>query len=314
MPAAFVAGDWGTTHLRLFLCDAAGHVLNSASGPGAAQARGQHAAVLDALIEPWQRDHGSLPVILCGMVGSSFGWAQAPYVPCPVRPAQIAAACIELLAARVHIVPGLSCRNPFNAPDLMRGEETQILGALSLEPRLQRGRHMLCLPGTHTKWVTLEDGAVSTFLTSPTGELYALLCEHSVLVSDQEAPARDESIEAFERGLLEFNRFPQAQLLHRLFEIRSRRLGGELPVAGVAAYLSGLLIGSDVHGALQTLSPVASEEPVHLIGASPLTAFYAAALARQERRLQRLEGTEASLAGLIHVQRQLTQRISACAH
>ena len=122
---AFIAGDWGTSHLRLFLCDAQGVPLESAFGPGAADVGGAFADTLDSLTSDWQQRARSLPTILCGMVGSSIGWTQTAYVPCPVRPAQIATACVALRDGRVHIVPGLSCRNRLEAPDVMRGEETQ---------------------------------------------------------------------------------------------------------------------------------------------------------------------------------------------
>jgi 2-keto-3-deoxy-galactonokinase len=92
------------------------------------------------------------------MVGSSIGWVEAPYLACPARPKDIAAACARVREGRIRIVPGLSCRNRFDAPDVMRGEETQILGALDLQPDLRQGRRLLCLPGTHTKWVLLEEG------------------------------------------------------------------------------------------------------------------------------------------------------------
>src|SRR5712675_3705817 len=93
---SFVAGDWGTTHLRLFLCDADGRVLDSAAGPGAASVRGDFPRVFDSLLAGWRQRFGPLPAVLCGMVGSSIGWAQVPYLPCPARPARIAAACVAL--------------------------------------------------------------------------------------------------------------------------------------------------------------------------------------------------------------------------
>ncbi len=310
----FVAGDWGTSHLRLFLCAADGSVLETSNGPGAAQVPGAHAAALESLIEPWQHRRAPLPVILCGMVGSSLGWVQAPYVTCPARPEQIADGCVGRWNGRVQIIPGLSCHNHFGAPDVLRGEETQILGAMSLEPRLQRGRHLLCLPGTHTKWVVLEEGRVSHFLTAPTGELYALLCAHSVLVGAPQTPEGAADDAAFRKGLLEFNRFTRAQLLHRLFECRSRHLTGELTGHQPAAFLSGLLIASDVYGALATLALAESNETVTLVGTSRLTALYAAALTLHQRCSQNLDGAAASLAGLIQVHRQLVGRVPAHAN
>ena len=303
---AFIAGDWGTSHLRLFLCDEHGAQLGSAQGPGAAEVRGDFAAVFDSLSSGWQQGDEALPAVLCGMVGSSIGWTQTSYVGCPARPAQIADACVELRGGRIQIVPGLSCRNRLGAPDVMRGEETQILGALQLEPRLREGRHLLCLPGTHTKWGVLEDGAVNEFLTAPTGEIFALIRDHSVLVGDgREHAGALLGGDAFEEGLAQFARVPHTQLLHRIFECRSRRLTGELAAESAANYLSGLLIASDVSGALELFADSVAQRAVHLIGTRELTNLYATALARSNCETQHTEGSSASLAGLTRVHQLL---------
>jgi 2-dehydro-3-deoxygalactonokinase len=311
MPAAgFLAGDWGTSHLRLFLCDAAGGVLESVSGPGAAEASGRFAALFSQLTAPWRQAHGALPAVLCGMVGSNFGWLQAPYVNCPAQPEQIGAGCVSPPGEAVHIIPGLACRNHFAAPDFLRGEETQILGALQFDASLRRGRHLLCLPGTHTKWVVLEHGAVIGFNTAPTGELFAILKEHSVLVRKPQDGAAPVAGEAFERGLSQFNTFPQAQLLHRLFECRSRLLAGELAPAATGAFLSGLLIASDISGALALLADAAGGAPVRLIGAPALTSLYAIGLAQRQCSSLQLDGVQAALAGLTQVYQLLTMGAS----
>ncbi len=311
--ASFVAGDWGTTHLRLFLCDAAGRVLDSAEAEGAAAAAGRFAAILDSSLEPWRQRHGALHAVLSGMVGSSIGWIQTSYVACPANTGQLAEACVPLCGGSVHIVPGMSCRNRFGAPDVMRGEETQIAGALERDPQLRRGNHLLCLPGTHTKWVALKNGTVSEFLTAPTGELFAALRDHSVLVGG----GTDQSVVvdgAFQQGLAQFASFPQAQLLHRLFECRSRRLNGEFTAPAAAAYLSGLLIASDIGGALRLLAGAASADTVHLIGAPDLTQLYAAGLTSQNFSTTRTDGAAASLAGLTLLHRQLTRPVIHATH
>src|SRR5581483_9532622 len=233
--ARFIAGDWGTTHLRLSLCDGEGVALESRNGPGAAEAAGRFASIFASLTADWDARYGKLPAVLCGMVGSSLGWLQAPYVPCPARPEQIAAACLGIEdeprsagrgmgAPRIHVVPGLSCRNRFGAPDVLRGEETQLLGALTLVEELRTGPQLACLPGTHTKWVMLQDGQVRDFFTAPTGELFAVLRDHSVLVRQSRETF---ATEAFEEGLASVAEQPTTQLLHRLFECRSRPLSNE---------------------------------------------------------------------------------------
>jgi 2-dehydro-3-deoxygalactonokinase len=304
---SFVAGDWGTSHLRLFLCDAAGVALDSGTGLGAADTNGRFASVLASLMEPWQERYGPLPTVLCGMVGSNIGWTQAPYVACPARPEQIVDACVALHGGTVHIVPGLSCRNRFGAPDFLRGEETQILGAMKLVASLGQGLRLLCLPGTHTKWAVVEDGCIREFFSAPTGELFAVLRDHSVLVRNRGIHDGAET-EAFTKGLARFHEFPQAQLLHRLFECRARQLSGELTASAAEAYLSGLLIASDVHGALDLLPDSATARPICLIGSSELTQRYAGALTFNGREAHRVDGAAASLAGLTQVHRRLSHR------
>jgi 2-dehydro-3-deoxygalactonokinase len=318
--ASFIAGDWGTSHLRLSLCDAAGHVLESRSGPGAADVMdsdhgrdgGRERAFAQAfgsLAAHWDGCYGKLPAVLCGMVGSSIGWTEAPYVACPAPPEQIVDACVTLREGRVHIVPGLSCRNRLDAPDFMRGEETQILGALQLMPALRNGTRLLCLPGTHTKWVAVQDGVVREFLTAPTGEMFAVLCKHSVLVRKPASSADAVDAHAFQQGLAQFGEFPHAQLLHRLFECRSRQLAGELEAAAAEGFLSGLLVASDVHGALRLL-PDGTQAPVYLIGSAQLTRLYALALDAHGRGSIEVDGTAASLAGLTHVHGCLSAEVA----
>ncbi len=303
--ARLVAGDWGTTRLRAFLCDAQGKVLEQTTAPGARESAGRFADALGSVLSRWHLSPGELPVVLCGMVGSNFGWVQAPYIACPARPEQIAAACIALQGGSIHIVPGLSCRNRLDAPDVLRGEETQILGALQLDPALSRGTHLLCLPGTHTKWVMLDEGAVREFLTAVTGELFAIVCQHSVLVRDAQTQVSDDPT-GFERGLAEFSRFPQASALHRIFESRSKRLSGELAPEAAASYLSGMLIASDVHSALEMFTP--SAQSIRLIGDPQLTSLYAKALRARGRESEALDGVAASAAGLACVHRLLAAR------
>jgi 2-dehydro-3-deoxygalactonokinase len=306
----YVVGDWGTSRLRLFLCEGAGSIIDAIDGPGIAAVKTPFDALFESIMRPWEAQHGPLSAVLCGMIGSSIGWAQAPYVGCPADPERIIDACIALRAGRVHIIPGARCENQFRAADFMRGEETQMLGALTLDPALRHGRRLLCLPGTHTKWVLLENGIISQFLTALTGELFGALRDHSVLVP---AEGRAETVgesAAFEEGVKRCNEFPQAQLLHRLFECRSRMLSGGLSAANAAAFLSGLLIAADVGGALQVFANAGAETSVYLIGEPQLTQLYAAALRHRSRGAQQLDGAAASLAGLTRVHRYIASRVA----
>jgi 2-dehydro-3-deoxygalactonokinase len=267
---------------------------------------GAYEKALDSLIRAWTDRHGDLPIVLCGMVGSSIGWVQTPYIPCPVQPEQIARACIELRNGRIRIVPGLSCRNKLGAPDFMRGEETQLLGALHLEPVLQRGLHLVCLPGTHTKWAILQDGNLQEFLTAPTGEIFASLCAQTTLVPADVNVKSETNPDAFARGLQRIRESPETQLLHRVFESRSLRLSGELAAEHAASYLSGLLIGSDVSGALRMLAPTVRTPVVHVVGSSHLSRLYSTALSALDGEIRILDGAAASVAGLAQIY-QLTR-------
>jgi 2-dehydro-3-deoxygalactonokinase len=305
----YVVGDWGTSRLRLFLCEAPGAILDSVEGPGVAAVKMPFDALFESIVRPWEAQHGPLTAVLCGMIGSSIGWIQAPYVSCPANPEKIIDACIALRGGSIHIVPGARCENRFRAADFMRGEETQILGALTLDSTLRRGRRLLCLPGTHTKWVLLEDGIISEFLTALSGELFGALRDHSVLVPTENRTQAVTGGAAFEEGVKRFNDFPQVQLLHRLFECRSRMLNGELNTRNAAAFLSGLLIAADVSGALQVFANSDAKTPVYLIGESQLTQLYAAALQLKSRDAQQLDGAAASLAGLTRVHQYIASRV-----
>src|SRR3954469_465441 len=258
--AAFIAGDWGTSRLRLYLCDARGHVLARSEGEGASvpDCAGRFAAA----VASWDKAHGVLPAVLSGMVGSTIGWHEVPYLKCPAKPGAIAGAAkrFEAGGRAIAILPGLSCTGKTGAPDVMRGEETQISGALRLRPDLTKGRHVLCMPGTHVKWVVVKEGAVIQFQTALSGELFELVRRHSVLARD--SGEVDAQSPAFDQGL-DFARANQdADLLHLLFSTRSRVVTGQMPRADAASYLSGLMLGKDIGSARSLLD---LKGPVQLI-------------------------------------------------
>jgi 2-dehydro-3-deoxygalactonokinase len=296
--AAFIAGDWGTTNGRLMLCDAQGKVLDTRRVPGAAEARGRFAAVFDDATGEWRGAHGELPAVLCGMAGSTIGWLEVPYLPCPADLTELDDA-LSSPRPGVSIVPGMRCTNPLGAPDVMRGEETQLLGACDLDAALATGRQLVCLPGTHTKWASLHEGVLQEFITAPTGEMFGLLCEHSVLVRDQ-ATAIEHRLPEFERGLAESARHSDVSLLHQVFQARSLRMDKQLTAEGAASWVSGLLIGTDVGGALK-LFPAHESGPVYVVGTPKLIESYSLALSRRGRKAIGIEGDRASLAGLAQV-------------
>jgi 2-dehydro-3-deoxygalactonokinase len=289
-----IFGDWGTSRLRLYLRQGK-MVLDRRDGPGiGALTKSPRETFLD-LVGDW-REAGPSQALLCGMVGSRNGWQEAAYAPCPAGAADIRERLLHIDAdgLPVAIVPGLSCRNALGGPDVMRGEETQILGALSLNPELAKGRHLLALPGTHTKWVVVEDGAITSFLTAPVGELYALLREHSILA--KAAPGDGpESPEGFARGVARIVEQGPARLPHLIFETRSRQLLDGLPKDEAMGFLSGLLIASDT---ATTSSWFGDLGQVSLIGAPALSALYAQAIAAHGGASVAVDGDAAVLAGL----------------
>ncbi|HEY9106641.1 MAG TPA: 2-dehydro-3-deoxygalactonokinase, partial [Roseateles sp.] len=196
-----IALDWGSSRLRAFLLGASGTVLATRqSNDGAATLKGaeQYAGALAALVGDWRADHPGIKLLACGMVGSQYGWREAPYVRCPADAAALASQVLKL-DDQLSIIPGLV--DDAAQPDVMRGEETQIVGALALHPELADDA-CLVLPGTHSKWARVRGGQVTGFATHMTGELFALLRQHSVLnrlmPADGGSPA---SPEAFLKGV-----------------------------------------------------------------------------------------------------------------
>lgn len=298
--ATHIAGDWGTTHLRLHLCRGT-VVLDKADGPGIGALSSSPESILFEAIQPWAVKHGALPIWLAGMVGSRNGWREVPYASCPADIDELRGALLRFRAHDhdVAIAAGVSCTNRLGAPDVMRGEETQILGAVAAQPSLGRGRHIVALPGTHTKWALLEDGRLHSFQTSLSGELYALLAERSTLLKAGTASGgeRDES-EGFDAGLRRSRELAHVPLTHFLFEVRSRQLIQGLSPTAASAFLSGLIIGQDVLGALPLFDQASPGAAVPIIGAPKLAALYSAALAGHGINSYALDATALTVAGL----------------
>jgi 2-dehydro-3-deoxygalactonokinase len=264
--------DWGTTSLRAYRLDQAGAVLEKReSKSGILSVKpGAFPDEMRKIAGDWLEDSEKL-VVISGMAGSKQGWAEAPYLPCPATVTDIARATLPVPfpATRVRLVPGLKARDADSVPEVMRGEETQILGVLH---RLPEQEVTLCLPGSHSKWVRVRDGQILDFSTQMTGEVFAALSAHTILARSLHRGAAHHP-GAFARGL---DRARQGGgLLHQLFGLRSLSLFDAMPQMEAASYLSGLLIGHEVAAALEAgVAP-----PVHIIGAAALTLRYSAALA-----------------------------------
>jgi 2-dehydro-3-deoxygalactonokinase len=281
-----IAVDWGTSSLRGARLDETGRVLEEKSGPlGILNVpNGDFGAVFAAQFSDWMKPAGRV-CLISGMAGSRQGWVEAPYVACPAGPDELRQRLHWIEPGRIAIVPGLSDEQG-EVPDVMRGEEVQIFGAMRLAG-LAEG--LFVLPGTHSKWAKVEGGRITGFRTYMTGEFYGLLAQHSILARTLEADAPlDEA--AFLRGV---TRAENGQgLLHNAFGGRALALFGRLSPAQSASYLSGLLVGEELHH--QEL-PAGCE--VIAIGAAALTARYALAL-RQKGAKVRAFGAEATWAGL----------------
>ncbi len=288
---AFLAADWGTTNLRAWRVGADGAVLQSADfSLGVSRlAPGEAATRFEAEVRPALGAEG-LPALLCGMIGSTLGWTVAPYIDCPTSPETLAAGLIEA-APGVRIVPGLRCVG-LVGPDVMRGEETQILGWLAADAARARGRHLLCLPGTHSKWVKIEDGAVTRFVTAMTGELYALLGAQSVL---RFGPGQAQDLEAFDRGAAAAG--DGGALSARLFSLRGLTLAGLVSPATAPSWLSGLLIGAEIAG-LWPLMAGDAPGRVEFVGEPSLCALYARALGAKCSHFGLTDGQAAAIDGL----------------
>lgn len=255
---ALISVDWGTSSLRAYLVTAQGSVLGRIeTADGILSVTGAaFEATLEAALAPWTRDHGRLPAIMSGMIGSRQGWIEADYLRCPAGIAEITArlAMVPNGAGRtIALVPGLDTLDADGLPDVMRGEETQILGALALAGR-REGRFVL--PGTHSKWATAHDGAIAAFRTYMTGEVYGALKDHTIL--GRTMSAEHGSGEGFAAGLAAARRGAGgSSLLARLFSVRTLGLAGLLAPAEAADYLSGLLIGEELLDAAGDLASAA---------------------------------------------------------
>ena len=272
--ASLIALDWGTSTLRAWLVARDGHVLarrHAAAGIVTIRA-GAFAQTFDDIVGPWRTAHGMLPALACGMIGSRQGWTEAPYVPCPCAQTDLPG---HLAAARggrlpLSIVPGVALDRAGRAPDVMRGEETQVFGALSAET----GDGVFVLPGTHSKWVVVENGRIVRFATYMTGELFGVLRQHSILGRTM-APGEAAHDAAATKLGLEAGLAGGGELLHRLFAVRTLALFDRLTPDAGASYLSALLIGAEVAAAIAPERPPA----VTLIGEESLVVRYGEALA-----------------------------------
>lgn len=287
MNPSWVAADWGTSNLRLWAVGADGSIVGERSsdkGMGSLAPDAFEPALID-LAADWLDHTGE--VIACGMVGSRQGWVEAPYqtAPCAVCPRTMVKAPVVRSGLNVRVIPGIRQKDP---ADVMRGEETQIAGFLSAHPGWDG---VICLPGTHTKWVHVSADEVVSFQTFMTGEMFALLAGQSVLRHSIAAGGWNDA--AFAQAVDAILSKPET-LAGRLFALRADQLVNETDAITLRSRLSGLLIGAEIAAA----KPYWLGQRVAIIGANAISAPYVAALAAQGTRAVRADATAMTLAGL----------------
>ena len=269
MQRKLLAVDWGTSSLRGALMSSDGMIQEKRAFPqGILQvAHGQFQHVFEQRFGDWMT--AETLCLISGMAGSRQGWREAPYCPAPCGFEDISHHLQWIEKERIGLVPGLSTFND-NTPDVMRGEEIQIFGALN---SLQTGTAQFVLPGTHSKWAQVSGSKITAFKTFMTGEFYALLSQHSILAKTclPDAPWKKE---IFLDGIIQSQK--SGGLLHHAFSARSLALFEKLNPAQSSSYISGLLIGEEIKSAAS--GPTNSNAPLFILGNSQLNQRYACAL------------------------------------
>lgn len=298
--------DWGTSSLRAVLLDGQGRSIDSRASDKGVQfiGDGAYEQILLEMVGDWLAAHGPLTILASGMIGSRNGWLETPYVDCPADTAALATGALSRNlsnGSRIHFLPGLRDASARPFPDVMRGEEAQIVGL-----GLERDR-VVALPGTHSKWARVEGGRIAGFQTFITGEFYALLSRHSFLAR-LAAPASRERAEAFDRGAAEAaSDEPGAgAILSALFGIRTGVLAGKLAQADVLDYASGLVIGHELRQA-RDCGWFRAGDDIDLVGNAALTARYARAAAFFGLTAQ-IGPDDAAVRGILTIGQGLSER------
>ena len=284
----FIAVDWGTTNRRAYRIGSGGACEDEFE-----DSRGilsvPKDGFPDAVAEIRER-LGDHPLLMAGMIGSNRGWVEAPYVPCPAGIDDLAVNIVWPEPERTAIVPGVSYLTGSRA-DVMRGEEVQILGAV--EAGMIPQDSLVCHPGTHNKWIHIDDGRIVTFRTVMTGELFSLLKNHSIL---SDLLSREvETGDAFREGILAG--LSSGGLTSDLFSVRASVLLGRSRAEDAASFASGLLIGADLRIGLA----IAADAEIIIMGRPELTRLYVAGLAEAGKTAREVDGDDAFLAGIIHI-------------
>lgn len=283
MTPRYIAIDWGSTNLRAWLYQGDECLESRQSESGVTRLNGQSPEAVLAKVTSGWRDSAT-PVIMAGMVGSNVGWKAVPYLPVPTFFSAIGQQ-LTSVGDNVWIIPGL-CVSRDDNHNVMRGEETQLLGARTLSPS-----SVYVMPGTHCKWVQADEKQIHDFRTVMTGELHHLLLTHSLVGAG--LPEQDSSAQAFTAGLERGLASPA--VLPHLFEVRASHVLGNLPREQVSEFLSGLLIGAEVASLSEQF---AGQQAITLVAGSSLTSRYRQAFNAVGRDVSAVDGDTAFQAGI----------------
>ncbi|WP_078086104.1 2-dehydro-3-deoxygalactonokinase [Microbulbifer mangrovi] len=323
---ALIGVDWGSSNFRAFLMDRNGELVQEITSPKGMLTIDQNGfePFLLEQIAPWL-EGGKLPVLMTGMVGSAQGWKDAGYVDCPLPLSAMGQKLCQIESSAglsMAIVPGVRGRSFSGFADVMRGEEVQILGAVLLQAENTNasggtaGLRLMCLPGTHAKWARVDlcsvasagpEQGIMDFATCMTGELFNVLCQHSILgrlipVDSEGKIASPFNDAAFDRGVAMAAEHPS--LLHTLFSARSAVVAGAIPDTfqltedEVHSYLSGVLIGAEMH---TVTAEIGRPSHVTLVGGGNLTSLYQRALELHDIPSESIEGDRAVRRGLVAI-------------
>jgi 2-dehydro-3-deoxygalactonokinase len=298
---ALIVADWGTSRLRARLVNADGDtVAESESDDGINALTGSHETAFEVLVRDWP----DVPAILAGMVGSAQGWREVPYVAAPATPAALAAGALRFASSTgraVAIIPGVMVRSAARDGDVMRGEETQIVGLLDREPGFAG---IAILPGTHCKWVRIADRTIGDFQTFLSGEMFELLSRQSFLrhsVAEGGGDFADK--EDFAIGVRRTGS-EGLPFLAAVFSVRARQLLTGVRREDNLAYLSGVVIGGEIAAAMSA-GWLTQDTDLRIVGAASLQRLYRRAFDILGRRAEALDGASLATSGLLDLARRI---------
>lgn len=293
-----IVADWGTTNLRLYLIDdQLNRLAEIKNQQGLTNLTDSFPTTLKTHVNPWLSKYGELPIIVIGMAGSREGWVETPHIRCPAKISDLAGSSYKISLSdtlKALIVPGISANSISIAPDFMRGEETQVFGALELLKNSgHSGRCAFCLPGTHTKWVSVAEGSIESCSTVMTGEIFNLFCKHSILstsISENYKPVDKKFI----AGLTTSKR--AGGLMHQVFSVRTNNILGSNSLEDGNSYLSGILIGNDILAMSQY-----TKEKIFIIGQEKLARLYYQAFNFFDMSSVNIDSKKATLVGAYNI-------------